>query len=106
MTTSASNVPNERRSESGDRARQLAGDMADKAAEYAQKAGSKIDETLEGATSVARAATQKGRQASAQAEEVASNFKQAVDKSLKQQPMTTLALAALAGVAIGALWKS
>jgi ElaB/YqjD/DUF883 family membrane-anchored ribosome-binding protein len=39
------------------------------------------------------------------AREVASNIKTAVDKSVKDQPMTTLALALAAGFVLGALWK-
>ncbi len=94
------------RTEAADKARQVAGQVVDKAAEFADRAGVKIDEALNSATAVAKAATDKGKQAADQADEVASNLKTAIDKSLKDQPMTTLALAALAGIAIGALWKS
>jgi hypothetical protein len=34
------------------------------------------------------------------------NFKGAVDRSLRQQPMATLAAAAMLGFVLGALWKS
>ena len=44
--------------------------------------------------------------ATGEAGAVAGNLKQAVDKSLNDQPYTTLALAALMGIAIGAIWKS
>ena len=37
---------------------------------------------------------------------VAGNVKGAVDKSIKDQPMATLAVAAAAGFVLGALWKS
>jgi ElaB/YqjD/DUF883 family membrane-anchored ribosome-binding protein len=47
-----------------------------------------------------------GRQAGERMQEVAGNFKSALDKSLKDQPMATLATAAIAGFVIGALWKS
>jgi|CXWK01.1.fsa_nt_gi ElaB/YqjD/DUF883 family membrane-anchored ribosome-binding protein len=94
------------RSETAEKARQVAGQVVDKAAEFADRAGVKIDEALNTAGAVAKAATDKGREATAQADEVASNLKVAIEKSLKDQPMTTLALAALAGIAIGALWKS
>ena len=39
-------------------------------------------------------------------QDVAGNFKGALDKSLKDQPMATLATAAITGFVIGALWKS
>jgi ElaB/YqjD/DUF883 family membrane-anchored ribosome-binding protein len=38
--------------------------------------------------------------------EVAGNLKGAVDKSMKDQPMATLAVAAALGFVLGALWKS
>jgi ElaB/YqjD/DUF883 family membrane-anchored ribosome-binding protein len=38
--------------------------------------------------------------------EVAGNLKGAVDKSVKDQPMATLALAAVLGFVLGAIWKA
>jgi ElaB/YqjD/DUF883 family membrane-anchored ribosome-binding protein len=38
--------------------------------------------------------------------EVAGNFRQAVDRSTKDQPMTTLVMAAALGFVLGAIWKS
>ena len=38
--------------------------------------------------------------------EVAGNIKGAVDKSVKDQPMATLALAAAIGFVLGAIWKA
>lgn len=37
---------------------------------------------------------------------VAENFQTAVDRSVSQQPFTTLALAAFVGFALGAIWKA
>ncbi|CCB65315.1 DUF883 family protein [Hyphomicrobium sp. B1] len=45
-------------------------------------------------------------QAKQQASEVAGNVKGAIDKSVKEQPVTTLLAAAAVGFVIGALWKS
>ena len=39
------------------------------------------------------------------AQEAAKNFKPFVEKSVKEQPMTTLAAAAVVGFVLGALWK-
>jgi ElaB/YqjD/DUF883 family membrane-anchored ribosome-binding protein len=39
------------------------------------------------------------------AQEAAKNFKPYVEKSMKHQPMATLAVASLIGFALGALWK-
>ena len=38
--------------------------------------------------------------------EVAGNLKTAVDRSVKDQPMATLAMAAALGFVLGAIWKS
>jgi len=40
-----------------------------------------------------------------QAQEAVKNFKPYVEKSMKEKPMATLAVAALIGAALGALWK-
>lgn len=45
-------------------------------------------------------------EASESAQQVADNFQQAVDRSVKDQPLTTLALAAVAGFTLGAIWKA
>lgn len=45
-------------------------------------------------------------QAKQQVGEVAGNVKGAIDKSVKEQPLTTLLAAAAVGFVIGALWKS
>jgi ElaB/YqjD/DUF883 family membrane-anchored ribosome-binding protein len=46
------------------------------------------------------------REVGDRAGEVAGNFKTAVDKSVKEQPMATLAMAAAVGFVLGAIWKS
>jgi ElaB/YqjD/DUF883 family membrane-anchored ribosome-binding protein len=47
-----------------------------------------------------------GRETGERMQEVASNFKGALDKSVRDQPMATLATAAMVGFVLGALWKS
>jgi ElaB/YqjD/DUF883 family membrane-anchored ribosome-binding protein len=46
------------------------------------------------------------REVSDRTGKVAGNFKGALDKSAKDQPMATLAMAAAVGFVLGALWKS
>lgn len=41
-----------------------------------------------------------------QVEEVAGNVKGVIDRSVKDQPLATLAMAAAIGFVVGALWKS
>ena len=47
-----------------------------------------------------------GREAGERMQEVAGNMKGALDRSVKDQPMATLAMAAVVGFVLGALWKS
>jgi ElaB/YqjD/DUF883 family membrane-anchored ribosome-binding protein len=60
--------------------------VADRVEEYANVAADRIRNTGPG--------------------EVAGNLKGAVDRSTREQPMTTLVLAAALGFVLGALWKS
>jgi ElaB/YqjD/DUF883 family membrane-anchored ribosome-binding protein len=76
-----------------------ADDLADKAVNLAERTSEQIGRTVE-------SAVEQGRQATEQVQVVAENFKNAVDKSVKDQPLTTLAVAAGVGFVIGALWKS
>jgi len=80
--------------------------VVDKAAEYAGKAGEQIDRALENAEATVRSAAEQGREAGERVQEVTGNFKSAVDKSVKDQPMATLALVGALGFVLGALWKS
>ena len=52
------------------------------------------------------AAADAAEDARQQVEDVAGNVKGAIDRSVKDQPVTTLLVAAAVGFVIGALWKS
>ncbi|HVJ79280.1 MAG TPA: hypothetical protein VM620_15745 [Hyphomicrobium sp.] len=52
------------------------------------------------------AAADAAEDARQQVEEVAGNVKGVIDRSVKDQPVTTLLVAAAVGFVIGALWKS
>ena len=105
MAYSASN-PSDMRRNAEQSARDAANDLAGKASEYAEKAGKQIDSALQSAESTARQVAESGREATQQVGVVAGNFKTAVNKSVKDQPLTTLAVAAAVGFVVGALWKS
>ncbi|MEZ5899234.1 MAG: hypothetical protein R3D51_07035 [Hyphomicrobiaceae bacterium] len=105
MAYSASNTSDLRR-DAQQGAREAANDLAGKAADLADKASKHFDSAVEGAEAAAREFAGQGREAGEHISEVAGNLKTAVDKSLKDQPLTTLAMAAAAGFVIGALWKS
>jgi ElaB/YqjD/DUF883 family membrane-anchored ribosome-binding protein len=79
---------------------------SDRASDLADSANQQIDRALDRAENVARQVADQGREATERVGEVAGNFKVAVDKSVKDQPMATLAVAAAVGFVMGALWKS
>ncbi|MDQ8699114.1 hypothetical protein [Hyphomicrobium sp. LHD-15] len=83
---------------SGEYAR-TADELSEKAANLAEKTGEHIERVVQNVAD-------QGRQATEQVQVVADNFKTALDKSVKDQPLTTLAVAAGLGFVIGALWKS
>jgi ElaB/YqjD/DUF883 family membrane-anchored ribosome-binding protein len=79
---------------------------ADKAAQFADKATAGLDMAMNKAADLAADATKHGRQVGQQVEEVAGHLKGALDRSITDQPMTTLAVVAAFGFVLGALWKS
>jgi len=84
-------------------------DLKEKAADQfetlAEKATDKFRDVADQAEQFAGRVAELGRDAGEKVQEVVGNFKGAVDKSLKDQPMTTLAMAAVLGFVLGALWK-
>lgn len=81
-------------------------DMANKASEYASKAGEQISGMVDSAEQTARNLADQARDSGERMQEVAGNMRTAVDKSVREQPMATLAVAAVVGFVMGALWKS
>jgi ElaB/YqjD/DUF883 family membrane-anchored ribosome-binding protein len=79
-------------------------DLSDKASELKDQATGQIKKAMEQVEGLANDAVDKLRDTGAG--EVAGNLKGAVDKSVKDQPMATLALAAVAGFVLGAIWKA
>lgn len=69
------------------------------------KAGDKIKSAQRAAEDTGGQVTRQARQAGEGLQEVADNLKGALDKSIRDQPMATLALTAVAGFFLGALWK-
>ncbi len=72
----------------------------------ADKATDQFNDIAEQAESVANRVAEQGREVGERVQEVAGHFKGAVDKSVKHQPMATLAMAAVMGFVLGVLWKS
>lgn len=84
----------------------IADKVADKASQYASMAGEKLEGAYESADATVRSVAEHGREAGERVQEVAGNMKSAVDKSIKDQPMATLAVVGALGFVLGALWKS
>ena len=64
----------------------------------------KANDQIRRAADTAEGVADQGRQAGVQ--DVAGNMKGALDKSIKDQPMATLAVAAAVGFVLGAIWKT
>jgi len=69
-------------------------------------AGEQLEKVVSTVETAGEAVAARGRQATEQVQEVADNFKTAVDKSIKDQPITTLVVAAAVGFVLGAIWKA
>ena len=77
----------------------LGAELKDIAAEQLAKVAKQVE-------GVAGLVAEQGRDAGERVQAVAGNIKGAVDKSVKDQPMATLAMAVVMGFVLGALWKS
>ena len=73
---------------------------------FADNAADQFKKVAERAEDIASSAAGQGREAFQRVDEVAGNLKNAVDKSVHDQPMATLVVAAAVGFVLGALWKS
>lgn len=73
--------------------------MKSKVQENVDKAASRVE-------SAAETLSRKSREISDDVQTVTSNITDAVDKSLREQPYTTLAMAAAMAFVLGAIWKS
>ena len=87
------------RDETKDRAEDAAKGVMERATETVRSATSQ-------ATDFADRALEQGREVGARAQNAPVAMREALDTSLKQQPMATLAVVAALGFVLGALWKS
>jgi ElaB/YqjD/DUF883 family membrane-anchored ribosome-binding protein len=78
-------------------------DMKDKGMQQASRMAEKASDTMH---DVADRVVEQGREAAHQMQNAAGTVQSAVNQSLKEQPMATLAIAAAVGFVLGALWKS
>jgi ElaB/YqjD/DUF883 family membrane-anchored ribosome-binding protein len=78
---------------------------ADRLREMANDAGDRLQHVADDAQEMAARVGEQAREYGEKARQAVEEFKPFVEKSLKEQPMTTLAVAAAIGFALGALWK-
>jgi ElaB/YqjD/DUF883 family membrane-anchored ribosome-binding protein len=76
------------------------------AADLKDMTADQFKRVADGVEGAANKAAEHVRGATDAAGEVAGNIKSAVSRSVKDQPMATLAAAAAVGFVLGALWKS
>jgi ElaB/YqjD/DUF883 family membrane-anchored ribosome-binding protein len=82
------------------------GRPSDTMTDLKDKATDQLGKLSDKAQDVASRVAEQGREAGEGMQEVAGNFKGAVDKSVMSQPMATLAAAAAVGFVLGAIWKA
>jgi ElaB/YqjD/DUF883 family membrane-anchored ribosome-binding protein len=96
--------------QSSTHSRAAAHEVKEKSTEHfdmmAERAKDRFRSAADQAERVANRVAEQRRNAGERLHEVAGNFKGAVDRSVKDQPMATLAMAAVVGFVLGALWKS
>ena len=72
----------------------------------AETANEKLHDAAGQAEHLAGRLAEQGHDVGVKVQEVAGNLKGAVNKSVRDQPMATLAMAAALGFVLGAIWKS
>jgi len=84
--------------------------VKEKAVGEAQKMADKATDTFksaaDGVEDLAGRVMDQGWEVTEGVQNVAGNVKGAIDQSVKDQPMATLAMAAVVGFVLGAIWKS
>jgi ElaB/YqjD/DUF883 family membrane-anchored ribosome-binding protein len=73
--------------------------LKDKARSEARKVESELQEA-------AHSVADQGREVSENVRAVANNLKDALEKSMREKPLTTLAMAAAVAFVLGTIWKS
>ena len=80
-----------------------ASDVAD---QFLKRAGDAADKVSDRAETVVAVAQEKSAAAADSVNDVTTQLQDALIKSAKTQPLTTVAIAVAAGFALGALWRS
>ncbi len=81
-------------------------DIKQKATEQFERMADRATDQFRNIADRAEQMADRGHAVGQRMQDVAENFKGAVDKSVKEQPMMTLIAAAAVGFVLGALWKT
>jgi ElaB/YqjD/DUF883 family membrane-anchored ribosome-binding protein len=81
-------------------------DLANKAVDVGLRATDAVGKAVSSVQDTADQLIEQGSEARANVQKVAGNFGNALDRSLSEQPMTTLGFAVAVGFILGALWKA
>lgn len=74
--------------------------------DFSRQASQQADKAMDAVKDTAQRVADQGREVQSNVQAVADNLGDAIEKSLRDQPFTTLALAAAMGFVLGAIWKS
>jgi ElaB/YqjD/DUF883 family membrane-anchored ribosome-binding protein len=86
-------------------AQSVAANVKDSVSDMAVTATDKVKDMAEGAQDMAGKVADQVREYGEQAQDAVKQVKPFVEKSLREQPMATLAGVAVLGFVLGALWK-
>jgi ElaB/YqjD/DUF883 family membrane-anchored ribosome-binding protein len=81
-------------------------DLADKAVDVGLRTTDAVGKAVSSVQDTADQLIEQGSEARANLQKVAGNFGNALDRSLSEQPMTTVGFAVAVGFILGALWKA
>lgn len=85
---------------------EASGRESDQLSKIKVKAAGQFSKVAGQAEEIANRVHDQGREVSESMQNVARNFKGALDSSIGEQPVATLVTAAIVGFLLGALWKS
>jgi ElaB/YqjD/DUF883 family membrane-anchored ribosome-binding protein len=80
--------------------------VAQQAASAADQAGRMVEQGMDQASKTLAAAREQGQQVAESAGEAMEDWRATIESSVRAQPVTALVIAALAGMAFGALWRT
>lgn len=94
------------RTDTSEDVRTASHDLTDKAVDAGLRAVDSLERTAASVQDAGERLVSKGSELGDNMQKVAKNFSNAVDKSVSEQPLTTLAMAVAAGFILGAIWKA